>query len=403
MQLREGGTLISFLYPGAERARCSQRSRRKKSTVLAMDQVPRISARAEDGRAVVDGEHRRLPRGDRGREPLRQLLHRPVHGGGQGAAGEGADHRRRRRRPRRARRGARASARSCARSTCAPRPRSRSSRSAASSSTVEFKESGEGQGGYAKEMSKEFLDAENALFRAQAKEVDIVITTALIPGKPAPKLWLKDMVELMKPGSVDRRSRGRAGRQLRAHRARRGRDRARRHDRRLHGSRRAAWRRVASDLYGMQPAALPRRDGRRDEAARSITRTTRSARRSCSRPARRSGRRRRWRRRPSRRQAAEAAKPARRRKPREAAAAPRRRRRATATVRRSGRRRRRAASSMACSACARRGVVGPALRPADAMASRGTIDLLQHSRCSCSRASSACRSSGTSRPRCTRR
>jgi NAD(P) transhydrogenase subunit alpha len=51
-------------------------------------------------------------------------------------------------------------------------------------------------------MSKEFLDAEYALFRAQAKEVDIVITTALIPGKPAPKLWHKDMVELMRPGSV---------------------------------------------------------------------------------------------------------------------------------------------------------------------------------------------------------
>jgi NAD(P) transhydrogenase subunit alpha len=68
--------------------------------------------------------------------------------------------------------------------------------------TVKVKESGEGQGGYAKEMSKEFIEAEYALFREQAKDVDVVITTALIPGKPAPKLWLKDMVELMKPGSV---------------------------------------------------------------------------------------------------------------------------------------------------------------------------------------------------------
>ncbi len=68
--------------------------------------------------------------------------------------------------------------------------------------TVTLKESGDGAGGYAKEMSKEFLDAEYALFRAQAKECDIVITTALIPGRPAPKLWLADMVELMKPGSV---------------------------------------------------------------------------------------------------------------------------------------------------------------------------------------------------------
>jgi NAD(P) transhydrogenase subunit alpha len=67
---------------------------------------------------------------------------------------------------------------------------------------VKIEESGEGAGGYAKEMSPEFIAAEMALFRAQAKEVDIVITTALIPGRPAPKLWLKDMVESMKPGSV---------------------------------------------------------------------------------------------------------------------------------------------------------------------------------------------------------
>jgi NAD(P) transhydrogenase subunit alpha len=51
-------------------------------------------------------------------------------------------------------------------------------------------------------MSKEFLDAEYALFREQARDVDIVITTALIPGRAAPKLWFKDMVEAMKPGSV---------------------------------------------------------------------------------------------------------------------------------------------------------------------------------------------------------
>ena len=68
--------------------------------------------------------------------------------------------------------------------------------------TVTINESGDGAGGYAKEMSKEFLDAEYALFREQAKDVNIVITTALIPGRPAPKLWFKDMVELMKPGSV---------------------------------------------------------------------------------------------------------------------------------------------------------------------------------------------------------
>lgn len=67
---------------------------------------------------------------------------------------------------------------------------------------LEFEESGEGKGGYAKVMSEEFIAAEMALFRQQAPEIDIVITTALIPGRPAPKLWMTDMVELMKPGSV---------------------------------------------------------------------------------------------------------------------------------------------------------------------------------------------------------
>ncbi len=67
---------------------------------------------------------------------------------------------------------------------------------------LDFKEDGTGSGGYAKTMSKEFIDAEMALFREQAKDVDIVITTALIPGKKAPLLWTKDMVEAMKPGSV---------------------------------------------------------------------------------------------------------------------------------------------------------------------------------------------------------
>ncbi len=67
---------------------------------------------------------------------------------------------------------------------------------------VQIQEDADGGGGYAKEMSPAFIEAEMALFAAQAKEVDIVITTALIPNKPAPKLWLKSHVEAMKPGSV---------------------------------------------------------------------------------------------------------------------------------------------------------------------------------------------------------
>ncbi len=56
--------------------------------------------------------------------------------------------------------------------------------------------------GYAKEMSKAFIEAEMALFAAQAKDVDIIITTAMIPGKPAPKLITEEMVHSMKPGSI---------------------------------------------------------------------------------------------------------------------------------------------------------------------------------------------------------
>ena len=67
---------------------------------------------------------------------------------------------------------------------------------------LDYEEDGSGEGGYAKEMSKAFIDAEMALFRAQAEDVDIIITTALIPGKPAPKLITTDMVNAMKPGSV---------------------------------------------------------------------------------------------------------------------------------------------------------------------------------------------------------
>ncbi|HOZ86347.1 MAG TPA: Re/Si-specific NAD(P)(+) transhydrogenase subunit alpha [Bacteroidia bacterium] len=68
--------------------------------------------------------------------------------------------------------------------------------------TVEIEEDGATASGYSKEMSKEFIDAEMALFKAQAAEVDIIITTAQIPGRPAPKLVLEDHVAVMKPGSV---------------------------------------------------------------------------------------------------------------------------------------------------------------------------------------------------------
>ena len=67
---------------------------------------------------------------------------------------------------------------------------------------VDYVEEGSGTGGYAKVMSAGFQKAQHEVFAKQAKEVDVIITTALIPGKPAPKLITADMVRSMKPGSV---------------------------------------------------------------------------------------------------------------------------------------------------------------------------------------------------------
>jgi NAD(P) transhydrogenase subunit alpha len=199
-QMRDGGTLISYILP-AENPQLLEKLAAKKLTVLAMDQVPRISraqkmdalssmANISGYRAVVEAANRfgsfftgqftaagKVP-------PAKVLI---IGGGVAGLAALGAA------------KGMGAIVRAFdVRAAVEEQVKSLGGEFL----TVTIKESGEGQGGYAKEMSQAFLDAEYALFRAQAKEVDIVITTALIPGKPAPKLWLTDMVELMKPGSV---------------------------------------------------------------------------------------------------------------------------------------------------------------------------------------------------------
>jgi H+-translocating NAD(P) transhydrogenase subunit alpha len=67
---------------------------------------------------------------------------------------------------------------------------------------MDFEEDGTGVGGYSKQMSEAFIAAEMELFAEQAKEVDIIVTTALIPGKPAPKLITEEMIKSMKDGSV---------------------------------------------------------------------------------------------------------------------------------------------------------------------------------------------------------
>ena len=68
---------------------------------------------------------------------------------------------------------------------------------------VEIEEDGSTEGGYAKEMSKEFIEAEMKLFHDQCKDVDIVITTALIPGRTAPILIKKYMVDLAAEAGVN--------------------------------------------------------------------------------------------------------------------------------------------------------------------------------------------------------
>ena len=200
VQLREGGTLISYIQP-AENAPLIAALAARKITLLAMDQVPRISraqkmdalssmANISGYRAVIEAANRfgsfftgqftaagKVP-------PAKVLI---IGGGVAGLAALGAA------------KGLGAIVRAF---DVRPSVEDQVKSLGGEFLTITIKESGEGQGGYAKEMSKEFLDAEYALFRAQAKECDIVITTALIPGKPAPKLWFKDMVELMKPGSV---------------------------------------------------------------------------------------------------------------------------------------------------------------------------------------------------------
>ncbi|HEY5920637.1 MAG TPA: Re/Si-specific NAD(P)(+) transhydrogenase subunit alpha [Kofleriaceae bacterium] len=198
--LREGGTLISFIYPAQNEALVAKLAARK-VTVLAMDQVPRISrAQKMDAlssmqnisgyRAVIEAANRfgSFFTGQftaAGKVPPGKVL--VIGAGVAGLAALGAA------------KGLGAIVRAF---DVRPAVEEQVKSMGAEFLTVSIKESGEGQGGYAKEMSKEFIDAEYALFREQAKDVDVVITTALIPGKPAPKLWLKDMVELMKPGSV---------------------------------------------------------------------------------------------------------------------------------------------------------------------------------------------------------
>jgi len=198
--LSAGKTLISFIWPAQNEDLMKQLSARN-INVLAMDSIPRISraqkmdalssmANIAGYRAIVEASHSfgRFFTGQitaAGKVPPAKVL--VIGAGVAGLAAIGAAH----------------SLGAIVRSfDTRPEVKEQVESLGADFLLLEFEEDGSGEGGYAKTMSDEFIAAEMALFAEQAKEVDIIVTTALIPGKPAPKLITADMVKSMKNGSV---------------------------------------------------------------------------------------------------------------------------------------------------------------------------------------------------------
>lgn len=198
--LVEGTTLVSFIWP-AQNPELMKKLADKKVTVLAMDSVPRISrAQSMDAlssmaniagyRAIVEAAHEfgRFFTGQitaAGKVPPAKVM---VIGAG--VAGLAAV-------------GAAGSLGAIVRAfDTRPEVKEQVQSMGAEFLELDFEEEAGSGDGYAKVMSPAFIKAEMALFAAQAKDVDIIVTTALIPGKPAPKLITKEMVETMKPGSV---------------------------------------------------------------------------------------------------------------------------------------------------------------------------------------------------------
>src|SRR5580765_3689266 len=198
--LNEGATLVGFIWPGQHRELLDRLAARK-ATVFGMDCIPRITraqkmdtlsamANIAGYRAIIEAANN-FPRFFGGQitaagriDPAKVMV---IGAGVAGLSAIGA-------------------ARALGAIVKAFDPRSATKDQVASMGAefleLDVKEEGEGKGGYAKEMSDSFLKAEMALFAAQAMQVDIIVTTALIPGKPAPKLITTGMVESMKPGSV---------------------------------------------------------------------------------------------------------------------------------------------------------------------------------------------------------
>ncbi|MGY6696453.1 MAG: Re/Si-specific NAD(P)(+) transhydrogenase subunit alpha [Roseinatronobacter sp.] len=200
--LREGQTLISFFWP-AQNAEMLEAAKLRGATVIAMDMVPRISraqkmdalssmANIAGYRAVIEAGNNfgRFFTGQvtaAGKIPPARVL--VVGAGVAGLAAIGTST-------------------SLGAITMAFDVRPEVSEQIESMGAefvfLEFEEAQDGAetGGYAAPSSPEFREKQLEKFRELAPDVDIVITTALIPGRPAPKLWTEDMVQMMKPGSV---------------------------------------------------------------------------------------------------------------------------------------------------------------------------------------------------------
>jgi len=198
--MRDGAMLVSFIWP-AQNPQLMQKLAAKKATVLAMDSVPRISraqkldalssmANIAGYRAVIEAAHEfgRFFTGSitaAGKVPPAKVFII-----GAGVAGLAAI-------------GAAVSLGAIVRANdTRPEVGDQVKSMGGEFVPVPYEEQGSGVGGYAKVMSEGFQKAQREVFAQQAKDVDIIITTALIPGKPAPKLITADMVRSMRQGSV---------------------------------------------------------------------------------------------------------------------------------------------------------------------------------------------------------
>ncbi|CAI0914084.1 NAD(P) transhydrogenase subunit alpha [Serratia fonticola] len=198
--MREGSTLVSFIWP-AQNPELMAKLAARNVTAMAMDSVPRISrAQSMDAlssmaniagyRAIVEAAHEfgRFFTGQitaAGKVPPAKVMII-----GAGVAGLAAI-------------GAAGSLGAIVRAfDTRPEVKEQVQSMGAEFLELDFEEEAGSGDGYAKVMSEAFIKAEMALFAAQAEEVDIIVTTALIPGRPAPKLITKEMVASMKPGSV---------------------------------------------------------------------------------------------------------------------------------------------------------------------------------------------------------